>query len=200
MHHTSKAHTPGVLHGEAGPGPEWVASTTAPALLALLRDQPRTTSSSSPTPACEHNGVRADEESGDGDKRMAGERCAVVIRHHLQRLQAAPARPSLPSLLRSTHLLKPASVRTDMSKVAQGFRVEPLWDTAQPKAPITPARGDQKRARAPNLAHASPAPLHAAKRAIKQLTFGCLESSHFRSPGPVDGRPRKSSSGRGLPK
>ena len=126
MHHTSKAQTPGVLHGEAGPGPEWVASTTAPALLALLRDQPRTTSSSSPTPACGHNGVRADEESGDGDKRMAGERCAVVIRHHLQRLQAAPARPSLPSLLRSTHLLKPARVRTDMSKVAQGFRVEPL--------------------------------------------------------------------------
>ena len=70
----------------------------------------------------------------------------------------------------------------------------------QPRTPTRPARGDQERARAPNLAHASPAPVHAAKRAIKQLTFGCLESSRSRSPGPVDGRPRKSSNGRGLPK
>ena len=68
----------------------------------------------------------------------------------------------------------------------------------QPRTPTRPARGDQERARAPNLAHASPAPVHAAKRAIKQLTFGCLESSRSRSPGPVDGRPRKSSNGRGL--
>ena len=36
----------------------------------------------------------------------------------------------------------------------------------QPRTPTRPARGDQKRARAPNLAHASPAPVHAAKRAI----------------------------------
>ena len=70
----------------------------------------------------------------------------------------------------------------------------------QPRTPTRPARGDKDSARAPTLAHASPAPLHAAKRTHELLTFRCSESTLSRSRGPVDGRPRKSVTGRGLSK
>ena len=112
-----------------------------------------------------------------------------------------PPAPRLRAPKGQSQLIRP-NLRVGARSEVKSLQFQELgWGhPTQPRTPTKPARGDQKRARAPNLAHASPAPVHDAKRTHELLTFGCLESSRFRSQGPVDGRPRKSSSGRGLSK
>ena len=112
-----------------------------------------------------------------------------------------PPAPRLRAPKGQSQLIRP-NLRVGARSEVKSLQFQELsrWDTAQPKAPITPTRGDQDSARAPTLAHASPAPLHAAKRTHELLTFRCSESSRCRSRGPVDGRPRKSAAGRDLSK